>query len=71
MANSPTINPRYLTYNKDEVQEILDNVKEVDTAPTAGSQYPVSSDGVKTALEGIEAATLQFDENADPLSLLD
>lgn len=28
MANQVTINPRYLTYNKAEVQALLDEVKE-------------------------------------------
>ncbi|MBQ9646169.1 MAG: hypothetical protein IJV24_07420 [Prevotella sp.] len=44
------INPRYLTYNKDEVQDILDGVKQVDEAPAADSKYPVSSGGVHKEL---------------------
>lgn len=30
MANEVTVNPRYLTYNKDEVQEILDGAIQLE-----------------------------------------
>lgn len=31
MASNVTINPKYLKYNKSEVEEILDNVKSIAT----------------------------------------
>ena len=48
MANN--INPRYLSYSKDEVQAILDQVETLDDAPVAGSDNPVKSGGVAGAL---------------------
>lgn len=46
-----TIDPRYLTYDKDEVQRILDSVAVVDSTPKDESEYPVSSGGVKAELD--------------------
>lgn len=51
MANSTNIDPRFLSYDKDEVERILDSVERIDEAPTAESKYPISSGGVKAALE--------------------
>lgn len=45
------INPRYLTYNKDEVQTILSQVEHIDTTPTEDSSNPVTSGGVKNELD--------------------
>lgn len=65
------INPKYLTYSKDEVQNILDGVAKIDAAPKEGSNYPVSSAGVKEALDQLGGDTMQVAENEDPMSLLD
>lgn len=66
------INPRYLHYpNKDAVEAILDSVQKIDETPTAGSGYPVSSQGVKTALDQLQEKLLDVEEGADPTSLLD
>lgn len=39
MANNTTVNPRYLTYNKDEVQTLLDKV----AAETVATEESVRS----------------------------
>ena len=39
MANNTTINPRYLTYDKDDVQTLLDKVK----AETVATEESVRS----------------------------
>jgi len=59
------VNSRYLSYNKDEVQSILDGVKTLDSTPTESSNNPVKSGGVATAM----LDKLEFKENADPASL--
>lgn len=51
--NTANIDPRYLTYNKDEVQRILNGVEHVDATPTADSNYPVKSGGVAAAIAQI------------------
>lgn len=61
------VDPRYLSYDKDDVERILDSVAEFDDIPTAGSGKPVKSGGVATALEG----KLESEENNDPMSLFD
>lgn len=53
MANEKVgIDPRYLSYSKDEVEAILNKVEKVDATPTPDSDYPVSSRGVFAALHG-------------------
>lgn len=53
MANEKVdIDPRYLSYSKDEVEAILKQVEKVDAAPKPDSDYPVSSSGVFAALHG-------------------
>lgn len=44
------INPKYIPYSKEETQAILEGVEHIDETPTEESNYPVSSGGVKTAL---------------------
>ena len=81
------INPRYLPYSKQEVQQILAQVETIDTTPTEGSTNPIGSGAVKEALDtkqpvisdleeiranaGSGATAVQFEENADPASLFD
>ena len=43
MANNTTINPRYLTYNKDEVQTLLDKVN-AETVATEESVRSIVTD---------------------------
>lgn len=50
MTKETTINPRYLTYNKDKVQALLDKVDNADAEPTAGSGNMISSGAVHEAL---------------------
>lgn len=45
-----TINPRFLTYDKDKVQQILDSVAHIDDTPTPDSNYPVKSGAVAAAI---------------------
>ena len=45
------INPKYIPYSKDETQAILQGVEHIDQTPTEESNYPVSSGGVKAALD--------------------
>lgn len=51
-----TINPRFLTYDKDKVQQILDSVAHIDDTPTPGSNYPVKSGAVAAAITQAIAA---------------
>ena len=46
-----TLTPRYLTYNKAEVQRILSSVSQIDDEPDENSPYPMSSRGVYVALD--------------------
>lgn len=48
------LTPRYLTFNKAEVQRILSSVEKVDREPKEDSPYPVSSGGVYLALAQLE-----------------
>ena len=51
MAENMTLTPRYLTYNKAEVQRILSSVSQIDDEPDENSPYPMSSRGVYVALD--------------------
>lgn len=44
------INPKYIPYSKEETQAILEGVEHIDETPTEESEYPVSSGGVRAAL---------------------
>ena len=52
MANDVTIDPRYMTYDKDEVQALLDKVNNADAEPTPESGNMISSGAVAAALNG-------------------
>jgi hypothetical protein len=70
MANEVTIDPRYMTYDKDEVQALLDKVNNADAEPTAESGNMISSGAVHEALgnyntkEEIEEKLTQASEEA-------
>lgn len=49
-----TLTPRYLTFNKAEVQRILSSVKQIDREPNENSAYPISSGAVYLALAQLE-----------------
>ena len=55
---SVEINPKYLSYNKDEVQAILDAVQKVEATLKANSTYPIQSKAVKTALDALKSELL-------------
>lgn len=48
--NNVIVDPRYMTYNKDEVQNLLDKVNNADAEPTAESENMISSGAVAEAL---------------------
>ena len=50
MANEVIVDPRYMTYNKDEVQALLDKVNNADVEPTEESENMISSGAVAEAL---------------------
>ena len=50
MANEVIVDPRYMTYNKDEVQALLDKVNNADAEPTEESENMISSGAVAEAL---------------------
>ena len=52
MAGKTDIDPRYLTFSKNEVQAILEGVEKVETSLEADSPYPVSSAAVRAAIDG-------------------
>lgn len=47
---SQSVDPRYLSYSKNEVQELLDKVNIPDAAPTQDSDNLVTSGGVYSAI---------------------
>lgn len=51
MANDVTIDPRYSKYNNKDIERILDSVAEFDDQPTDGSDKPVKSSGVASAIQ--------------------
>lgn len=55
MANEVTVDSRYMTYNKDEIQGLLDKVHNADAEPTAESENMISSGAVAAALENYVA----------------
>lgn len=48
--NNVTVSSRYLSYNKAEVQGLLDKVNNADAEPTADSENMISSGAVAEAL---------------------
>lgn len=50
MADNVTVDPRYMTYDKDDVQALLDKVNNADAEPTAESGNMISSGAVHEAL---------------------
>ena len=62
--NKTNINPRYLTYNKDEVQALLSKVNHPDATPTAGSDELITSGGVAAAIETATTAAAEADVRA-------
>lgn len=49
MANETTVDPRYMAYDKDEMDRILASVEHIDDTPTSGSNNVVKSGGVAAA----------------------
>ena len=52
MADKANIDPRYLSYDKDEVEALLGKIENMDASPAKDSEHPVSSGGVYAALDG-------------------
>lgn len=50
MADVVTVDPRYLKYDKDDVERLLDKVNNADEEPTAESENMISSGAVHRAL---------------------
>jgi hypothetical protein len=50
MANEVTVDPRYLSYDKAEVEELLGKVDNADAEPTEDSTNMISSGAVHEAL---------------------
>lgn len=67
MANEVNIDPRYMKYDKEDVEALLEKVENADSAPTADSENMITSGAVKAALD--EKA--DYEENSDPMSLFD
>ena len=68
MVNKVQTDPRYLSYNKDEVEELLGKVENADSAPTKDSKNMISSGAVHAAMA---SNTVGYAEGNDPMSLLD
>lgn len=51
MANDVNVDPRYLRYNKDDVERILGSVEAFDSVPIKNSNKPVKSGGIAKAIE--------------------
>ena len=64
MSDNVTIDPRYSKYDNHKIEEILDSVAEFDEAPTEGSEKPVTSGGVDTAIkEAMKNLPVTSEEN--------
>ena len=61
MANEVKIDPRYLSYDKAEVEELLGKVDHADDAPTAESENMIKSGAVAASL-GNYSTTEQMNE---------
>lgn len=48
------IDPRYLSYDKDEVEDLLEKVENPDTSPTEDSDRLITSGAVFAALAQID-----------------
>jgi hypothetical protein len=51
MVNDVTIDPRYSKYDNKDIERILDSVAVFDDKPTDGSDKPVKSSGVASAIQ--------------------
>lgn len=50
MANGVNIDPRYLSYDKEDVEALLGKVENPDTTPTEDSEALITSGGVAAKL---------------------
>ena len=57
MANETFVDPRFLAYDTQEVQELLGKVEHADSAPTADSENMITSGAVAAALAGVNETT--------------
>lgn len=61
MADNVNIDPRYMRYDKADVERILGSVEHIDDTPMEESDNPVKSRGVaaaiRQAIEGIPKAS--------------
>jgi len=68
--NNVTVDPRYMTYNKEEIQGLLDKVHNADAEPTAESTNMISSSAVAAALTDMAEVGEKVgdvpDENPEP-----
>lgn len=71
MANEVTVDPRYMTYDKDEVQGLLDKVNNADTEPTAESENMISSGAVAKALGNYATTESVTESLADKQDAMD
>lgn len=65
-----TIDPRYLSYNKDEVQALLDAVPGKYEKPETGIPATDLDEDVRNAIT-IGGDALHFEQNDDPASLFE
>ena len=74
MANGVNIDPRYLSYDKEDVEALLGKVDNADDAPTAESENMIKSGAVAAALSSAVAEVKEemptLVTNDDPASLL-
>lgn len=70
MANEVTVDPRYLSYNKADVEVLLGKVDNADAEPTEGSTNMISSGAVAAALTDMAEVGEKVgdvpDENPEP-----
>lgn len=70
MANEVTVDPRYLSYNKADVEVLLGKVDNADAEPTEGSTNMISSGAVAVALTDMAEVGEKVgdvpDENPEP-----
>lgn len=70
MENEVTVDPRYLSYNKADVETLLGKVDNADAEPTEGSTNMISSGAVAAALTDMAEVGEKVgdvpDENPEP-----
>lgn len=70
MANNVTVDPRYLSYDKADVETLLGKVEHADSTPTENSENMIKSGAVAAALNDYATTTAMNDGLAGKLGVI-